>query len=68
MPKKYTQLAFVPLNRMFLVATLALGLQPRQRACKGIKARRSLGVKQEEAWESRQEEEARESHHILPRV
>jgi len=42
------------------VATLALGSRPRQRACKG--------VSQEEARESKQEEEARESHHKLPRV
>jgi len=39
------------------VATLALGSRPRQRACKG--------VNQEEARESKQEEEARESHHKL---
>ncbi len=49
------------------IATLALGSQPRQRACKG--------AGQEEARESRQrgrkgagQEEARESHHILPGV
>jgi hypothetical protein len=43
-----------------IVATLALGSRPRQRACKG--------VSQEEAQESKQEEEARESHHKLPGV
>jgi len=49
------------------VATLALGLQPRQKGCKG--------AGQEEAQESRQkghkgasQEEAWKSHHILPRV
>jgi hypothetical protein len=42
-----------------LVATLALGLRPRQR---GYKV-----AGQEEAWELRQEE-ARESHDILPGV
>jgi hypothetical protein len=35
-----------------------LASRPRQRACKG--------VSQEEAWKSKQEEEARESHHKLP--
>jgi len=51
----------------FGVATLVLGLRPRQRACKG--------VSQKEAWESRQrhckgagQEEVRESHHKLPVV
>jgi hypothetical protein len=50
-----------------IVATLALGSRPRQRACKG--------VSQEEARESRQrhckgagQEDPEESHHILPRV
>jgi hypothetical protein len=42
------------------VATLALGSRPKQRACKG--------VSQEEAQKSKQEEEARESHHKLPGV
>jgi len=42
------------------VATLTLASRPRQRACKG--------VSQEEAQESKQEEEARESHHKLPGV
>jgi len=50
------------------VATLALGSRPRQRGCKvvgqregspGAKARGSPGVRQEEA---------QESHHILPGV
>ncbi len=49
------------------MATLALGSQPRQRACKG--------VSQEEARELRQrhckgvgQEDPGESHHILPGV
>jgi hypothetical protein len=42
------------------VATLALASRPRQRACKG--------VSQEEARESKQEEEAWKSHHKLPGV
>jgi hypothetical protein len=43
-----------------IVVTLALGSQPRQRACKG--------VSQEEAQESKQEEETWESHHKFPGV
>ncbi len=42
------------------VATLALALRPSQRACKG--------VSQKEVRESKQEEEAQESHHKLPGV
>jgi hypothetical protein len=42
------------------VATLTLGLRPRQRACKG--------VNQEEPWKSKQEQKAQESHHKLPGV
>jgi hypothetical protein len=52
---------------LFNVATLTLGLRPRQRACKG--------VSQEEARESKQrhckgagQEDPRESHHILSGV
>jgi len=66
-----------------IVATLALGLRPRQRELQGCGPRGSPGVSQEEAWELSQEEawelsqeeareskqkEARESHHILPGV
>jgi hypothetical protein len=43
----------------FIVITLALGSRPKQRGCKV--------VGQEGAQESKQEE-ARESHHILPGV
>jgi len=57
------------------VATLALGLRPRQRELQGCGPRGSSGVSQEEAQELSQEEaresrqkEARESHHILPGV
>jgi hypothetical protein len=66
-----------------IVATLALGLQPRQKGYKvaGQKEAREprqrgrKGVGQKEAREPRQrgrkgagQEEARESHHILPKM
>ncbi len=64
---KVTQDTNTNLTRALIVATLALGSRPRQRACKG--------VSQKEARESKQthckgvgQEEAGESHHILPRV
>ncbi len=92
---------FVVVNVTFCVATLALGLRPRQRGCKvagqeegrprakakalqdcGLRGRKPgsqgkgiarLRAKRKEARESRQrhckvvgQEEARESHHILP--
>jgi hypothetical protein len=57
------------------VATLALGLRPRQRELQGCGPKGSPRVNQEEARELSQEEaresrqkEARESHHILPGV
>jgi hypothetical protein len=61
---------------MQVVVTLALGSRPRQRACKGVtkgkkdqesKQRHCKVAGQEEARELRQEE-AWESHHILPGV
>jgi hypothetical protein len=49
------------------VATLALGLRPRQKVYKVANQEEAQESRQEEAWESRQKE-ARKSHHILPGV
>ncbi len=57
------------------VATLALGLRPRQRELQGCGPKGSPRINQEEARELSQEEaresrqkEARKSHHIFPGV